>query len=351
MLSARDLTLRRGAEPLFEAVNFTIFRGDKVGLTGANGAGKSSLFAAIRGELGPDRGDIEAPANLQVAHVEQEGVWTVAGGMARIADALVELGTRHGVHYRYATPVARIHTSAGRAAAVETAAGERIAADAIVYNGEVSALATGLLGPEVSRATLATRPAARSLSALTWCLRATVDGRRLSHHNVFFGDDYGAEFTSIFAHAAITEAPTVYVCAQDRRADDGPTITGPERLLLLINAPATGDAANLPATLLAEYERRAHAVLGRCGATIAPVAHDAIATTPADFERLYPGTGGALYGRANHGPWGSFARPGSRSDVPGLYLAGGSVHPGPGLPMATLSGRLAAECVLADLRG
>jgi ATP-binding cassette subfamily F protein 3 len=72
MLSARDLTLRRGPEPLFEQVNFTIFRGDKVGLTGANGAGKSSLFAALRGELGPDRGDIERPSNLRMAHVEQE---------------------------------------------------------------------------------------------------------------------------------------------------------------------------------------------------------------------------------------------------------------------------------------
>ena len=72
MLSARDLTLRRGPEPLFEQVNFIIFRGNKVGLTGANGAGKSSLFAAIRGELAPDRGDIERPANLKIAHVEQE---------------------------------------------------------------------------------------------------------------------------------------------------------------------------------------------------------------------------------------------------------------------------------------
>ena len=72
MLSARDLTLRRGAEPLFESANFTIFRGDRVGLTGANGTGKSSLFAAIRGELGADRGDITLPAGLQVAHVEQE---------------------------------------------------------------------------------------------------------------------------------------------------------------------------------------------------------------------------------------------------------------------------------------
>src|ERR1700722_8156607 len=72
MLSARDLTLRRGPEPLFEQVNFTIFRGNKVGLTGANGSGKSSLFAAIRGELGPDRGEIERPTALKIAHVEQE---------------------------------------------------------------------------------------------------------------------------------------------------------------------------------------------------------------------------------------------------------------------------------------
>jgi ATP-binding cassette, subfamily F, member 3 len=72
VLSARDLTLRRGPEPLFEQVNFTVFRGDKVGITGANGSGKSSLFAAILGGLGPDRGDIERPARLTVAHVEQE---------------------------------------------------------------------------------------------------------------------------------------------------------------------------------------------------------------------------------------------------------------------------------------
>jgi ATP-binding cassette subfamily F protein 3 len=72
MLSARDLTLRRGPVALFEQVNFTIFRGDKIGLTGANGAGKSSLFAAIRGELPADRGDIDRPQSLKIAHVEQE---------------------------------------------------------------------------------------------------------------------------------------------------------------------------------------------------------------------------------------------------------------------------------------
>jgi ATP-binding cassette subfamily F protein 3 len=72
VLSARDLTLRRGPEPLFEQVNFTVFRGNKVGITGANGSGKSSLIAAVRGELTADRGDIEMPTNLKIGHVEQE---------------------------------------------------------------------------------------------------------------------------------------------------------------------------------------------------------------------------------------------------------------------------------------
>jgi len=64
--------LRRGPQPLFERVDFTVFRGNKVGITGANGTGKSSLFAALRGELAPDKGEIERPSALRIAHVEQE---------------------------------------------------------------------------------------------------------------------------------------------------------------------------------------------------------------------------------------------------------------------------------------
>ena len=91
MLSARDLTLRRGPEPLFESVNFTVFRGNKVGLTGANGAGKSSLFAAIRGELGPDLGDIDRPAGLKIAHVEQEVAASERSAIEFVLDGDLEL--------------------------------------------------------------------------------------------------------------------------------------------------------------------------------------------------------------------------------------------------------------------
>jgi ATPase subunit of ABC transporter with duplicated ATPase domains len=72
MLSFRDVALRRGGKVLFSAVSFTVHAGQKVGLTGANGAGKSSLFAMIRGELGADSGELEIPAHLTLAHVAQE---------------------------------------------------------------------------------------------------------------------------------------------------------------------------------------------------------------------------------------------------------------------------------------
>jgi ATP-binding cassette subfamily F protein 3 len=91
MLSARDLTLRRGPEPLFEQVNFTVFRGNKVGLTGANGSGKSSLFAAIRGELSPDHGEIERPTALKIAHVEQEVAASDRPAIEFVQDGDVEL--------------------------------------------------------------------------------------------------------------------------------------------------------------------------------------------------------------------------------------------------------------------
>jgi 1-hydroxycarotenoid 3,4-desaturase len=69
-------------------------------------------------------------------------------------------------------------------------------------------------------------------------------------------------------------------------------------------------------------------------------------TGPQEFSAMFPATGGALYGRALEGWRDSFSRPGARTKLPGLYLAGGSVHPGAGLPMAAISGRIAAQCVL-----
>lgn len=297
------------------------------------------------------------PATLMlIAHVEQEGVWRVRGGMRAVAAALQELGAARGARFRFDTHVERIIVRHGRVAGVELSGGERLDADAVVFNGDAGALGAGLLGEDARYASPRTAAAARSLSALTWCIRGRPEGFALAHHNVFFADDYAEEFRCIFERRGIPRTPTVYLCAQDRAEPAsaappaGPADGQPERLLLLINAPADGDRIPLDAQAVAGCEADMRSVLARCGLSIAAEPGDQVATTPSEFHTLFPGTGGALYGRATHGPMASFQRPGAASRVPGLYFAGGSVHPGPGVPMAVMSGRLAAERLLKDLR-
>jgi 1-hydroxycarotenoid 3,4-desaturase len=291
-----------------------------------------------------------APATLMlIAHVEQEGVWAVEGGMQRIAAALAGLATARGAQFRYGTAVAEVLTGGGRATGVRLADGERIAADAVVANADVAALTGGLLGAGVMRAAPRARRASRSMSALTWSMLAKPDGFPLLRHNVFFAGDYAAEFDDVFRRRVLPASPTVYVCAQDRGGDETGAPAGPERLLCLVNAPATGDTHPVSAAEISQCEERTFSHLHRCGLYLRRCPNSTVTTTPASFERLFPGTGGALYGRVLHDPFASFRRPGSRSRIPGLYLAGGSTHPGPGLPMAALSGRMAASSLLADL--
>jgi 1-hydroxycarotenoid 3,4-desaturase len=291
---------------------------------------------------------LSAPATLMlVAHVEQDGVWLLDGGMHALALALKRLGESLGVSYRFDSEVAGITTAGGAINGVRLASGENLAADRVVFNGDVSALGRGLLGGAVKRAAAPVAPAHRGLSAVTWCAYGRPQGFPLDFHNVFFGGDYPAEFRAIFHEGRITETPTVYLCAQDRSPWGSAGADGAERLLLLVNAPAHGDAGGIDDRAMAALQTRVERLLGACGLELDLSAAPAAATRPQDFEALFPASGGALYGRASHGPFASFARPGAVSRVRGLYLAGGSAHPGAGVPMAAMSGRLAARAILA----
>ena len=93
MLSFTDVTIRRGPRVLFSGASFGLFRGEKVGITGENGSGKSSLLALVRGELQPDAGTFEMPSSLAVAHVSQELLATDRPAIEFVLDGDAELRT------------------------------------------------------------------------------------------------------------------------------------------------------------------------------------------------------------------------------------------------------------------
>jgi 1-hydroxycarotenoid 3,4-desaturase len=289
-----------------------------------------------------------APATLMlIAHVEQEGVWAIAGGMQRLAEAMHRLALSLGVEFHFDETVTEILLAGGRASGVRLASGELLNAGAVVVNADTAALACGLFGPASASAVEPVDPITRSLSAITWAFTAETRGFPLLRHNVFFSNDYAAEFDDLFRRRRLPLGPTVYVCAQDRGGHDEPSTLSAHRLLMLVNAPPTGDGRPFDPQEIEACEAEALALMERCGLTMQNRSATAL-TTPSDFDRMFPGTGGALYGAASHGWAASFRRPGSQTRIPGLYLAGGSTHPGAGVPMAALSGRLAARRLRTD---
>ncbi|WP_344709311.1 1-hydroxycarotenoid 3,4-desaturase CrtD [Sphingomonas humi] len=286
-----------------------------------------------------------APATLMlIAHVEAMGVWLIEGGLSALAEALAQLAREQGARLRFGEAVSEILVERGRAAGVRLESGEVIRADSVIANADPAAIASGAFGRAGRGGVRAVPPKRRSLSAMTWLVKAKTGGFPLDRHNVFFSPDYRAEFAAL-EQGQLARNPTAYVCAIDRPGDapaDG------ERLQIIVNAPANGDThpygpKESDACGAAMWER-----LSRCGLTVEPLA-EPLVTTPADFAGRFPSTGGALYGRASHGWAASFLRQSARTRIPGLYCAGGSTHPGAGVPMAALSGRLAAGQVLKDL--
>ena len=301
-----------------------------------------------------------APATLMlIAHVEQLGVWTLPGGMVSLAEALKALAERNGATFHFNAEVEELTFAGGRPQGVRfkrQGAAENFPATHFLWGGDSAALNVGALGQEARRAVPPTPPAKRSLSALVWTGLIRRSAFPLSHHTVFFGPRYRDEFEAIFKRGALPADPTVYLCAQDRSATGDnalPAGSGDpafERVLCLTNAPARGDQAPLSAAQERQAEAALRSTLERCGMDDFHFEPDNLfLTTPEGFHNLFPHTGGALYGRASHGWLASFRRPGSRTALPGLYLCGGSAHPGAGVPMATLSGIQAAEALCQDL--
>lgn len=233
-----------------------------------------------------------APATLMlVAHVEQEGVWTLPGGMHALATAVAKLAALRGVRFRYGAHVEEIVIRDRHVTGVRLAGDEQVMADAVVANADAAAVANGLLGAAVAGAVPSAATTPRSLSALTWAIRARIENFPLLRHTVFFGADYAAEFDDIFRRARLPRTPTVYVCAQDRDGSESPASGAAERVFMIVNAPAIGDQRGFTAAEIAECEQQTFGLLSQCGMQIDRRPESTVITTPQDSDGCFRGRG------------------------------------------------------------
>ena len=283
-----------------------------------------------------------APAILSLIwEAEAKGVWTVKGGMHRLAAKIAELAAARGAQFRYNTKAMRITRQAGKVSGVETADGH-VRADVVLFNGDPRALVTGLMGPAPKDAIDPAGIEPRSLSAYVHAFAAAPKGVDLAHHTVFFGHTPKAEFASLAKGEMPTDA-TLYLCAQDHGAV-APDAT--QRFEIIKNAPPI---PRDPEKEKGPCQTLIFARLKQFGLTFDPQPAPEALTTPHGFDAMFPGSSGSLYGRSPHGLTAAFKRPTAQTQVSGLYLCGGGAHPGAGVPMAVLSARHAAAAIMTDL--
>ena len=292
-----------------------------------------------------------APAALAaVPYVEQEyGGWYVPGGLHRLGLAVRDRAVERGAVLRTGATVERIETTAGRASGVRLTSGERLPADVVVANADAAHVYGALVDAPVAARRLARATPSLSGFVLLLAVRGRTPG--LAHHNVLFPSDYDAEFDAVFGDPARpVPDPTLYVSAPD---DPSVRPDGCEAWFVLVNAPrhhagpgAGPGAVDWRAPGVAESY--ADCLLDLLAARGLPVRDRLLwsqALSPADLEERTGAVGGAIYGTSSNGASAAFLRPANRSPVPGLFLVGGSSHPGGGLPLVALSAQIVAGLV------
>ncbi len=283
-----------------------------------------------------------APATLAcIAHVEQAfGAWYVRGGLAALAPALEGALRTAGVEVRPRADVEAVLAGGDRVTGVRLAGGEEVRADAVVANVDADHLYADLL-PD-SRALRRARRAPPSSSG--FALLLGIEGRTegLGHHTVLFSSPSGYE-----AELAATEVPrdpTVYV-ANASASDPSVAPPGYESWFVLVTVPAGAR------TDWVAYRYHVLDVLAARGLDLRGRIFVLGTVTPEEIADRYRTRGGAIYGTSSSGRRAAFLRPGNRGPRRGLYLVGGSSHPGGGLPLVARSGAIVARMVEADARG
>ncbi|WP_433302605.1 phytoene desaturase family protein [Actinoplanes sp. CA-030573] len=276
-----------------------------------------------------------APAALAaIPYAELEfGGWYLPGGLGTIAGAMADRCAALGVRVHLGSEVSGVDRSG-----VRLADGSPAKADVIVSDVDALTLYRDLLPTPSRLRTLSDR----SLAGFVLLLGVRGETPQLAHHNVFFPPYYDAEFDAIFGTAARRARPADDPAVFVTRATD-PEVHPPgcEAWFILVNAPRHGttwQSTDWTRPALREaYADHILAVLARRGLDVRDRILFREIRTPADLATATATPGGAIYGTT-----GGLLRPPNRGPLPNLYLVGGSVHPGGGLPMVTLSAEIVA---------
>lgn len=294
----------------------------------------------------------EAPATLNViAHVELTGgVWYPQGGIYAIAEALARLAGELGVKICTGHGVRAIEVHDGKTVGVTLTDDAHFPAQAVIANVDVTTVYEKLLPQTSVNQKRVARLKSYEPSCSGFILLLGIEGihENLAHHNIFFSDDYRREFDSIFKKRVPADDPTIYVSITSK-SDPSHAPRGHENWFVLVNAPALSDHYDWSANA----QRYKGLVLNRLASQFGLEVRSRIRSerilTPVDLEQMTGAHRGALYGASANSKWTAFRRPHNRcKDVQGLYFAGGTTHPGGGVPMVMLSGKVAAELLLQD---
>ncbi|HSL73795.1 MAG TPA: phytoene desaturase family protein [Ilumatobacteraceae bacterium] len=281
-----------------------------------------------------------APATLAcIPHIEARyGCWYPSGGLDALREAFERVAIDRGVEIRTGTEVATID-AADRVESVTLSDGSRERADIVVANTDAEHLYTDLL-PDTDALKRARR-ATRSTSGFVLCLGVRGLTPALAHHNVWFSDGYEAEYAALDA-GRLADDPTIYACVSSV-TDPSQAPDGCENWFLLVNTPQGVDVDREAYGDLVLDRLRGH------GVDLRPRIEFRHSITPTDIAERYRTAGGAIYGTSSNGKRAAFVRPANRGARPGLYLVGGSSHPGGGLPLVTTSARIVADMIAEDL--
>jgi phytoene desaturase len=306
-----------------------------------------------------------APATLAcIPWVEHYfGGFHITGGMYRLAERLELVARELGVEIRTSTPVQRIlidgaPQSRGREPAVARGVKlhneTELLADAVICNSDVVYSYRHLIAPEFRQ-----KYNDRTLdqfdpggSGIVILLGVEGTYPQLAHHTKFMPEDYPAELRSMFETRTIPRDPCIYVCAATRT---DPTLApeGCENLFILASAPPLiGSKIDWSIEGRRYRDRLLTTLETRFGLTdLSKRIVVERVMTPVDLKTMYNANAGSIYGIASNSLRTAFLRPPNRDrDVRGLYFAGGATHPGGGLPLVALSGKIVSEMALGDLK-